>query len=61
MIMTRKEQEYLHKDLLAYGYIKADITTDEACGCRRIRVYDYQGKKWFHHMFNGELVEVFEV
>ena len=59
--MNRTQQEYLSKDLLRYGFFKADITTDEKDGCRRIRVIEYQGKKYFHHMFNGELIEVFEV
>lgn len=59
--MNRTEQENLSRDLLRYGFIKADVTTDEKDGCRRIRVFEYQGKKYFHWMFNGELIECYEV
>lgn len=59
--MNKTQQESISKDLLRYGDIKADVTTDEKDGCRRIRVIEYQNKKYFHHMFNGELVECYEV
>lgn len=39
--MNRTEQENLSRDLLRYGFIKADVTTDEKDGCRRIRVFEY--------------------
>lgn len=48
-------------ELLRYGTIKADVTTDEKDGCRRIRVIELDGKKYFHHMFNGEVIECYEV
>lgn len=47
--------------LLTYGDIKADLPTVEKDGYRRIRVIDFEGKKYFHHMFNGKVVEIFEV
>lgn len=59
--MTQTQQEYLSIDLLRYGFFKADVTTEEKDGYRRIRVIEYQNKKYFHHMFNGELIEVYEV
>ena len=59
--MNRVEQENISKELLRYGFFKADVSTDEQNGCRRIRVIEYQGKKYFHHMFNGELIECYEV
>ena len=55
------ETKRLHDDLMAYGEIKADIETVEEDGCRRMRVIELDGKKYFHHMFNGEIVEIFEV
>ena len=33
-------------ELLRYGTIKADVTTDEKDGCRRIRVIELDGKKY---------------
>lgn len=59
--MNRTEQENLSKELLRYGLIKADVTTDDKDGCRRIRVFEYENKKYVHHMFNGELIECYEV
>ena len=59
--MNRVEQENISKELLRYGFFKADVLTDEKDGCRRIRVIEYQGKKYFHHMFSGELIECYEV
>lgn len=56
-----KTIEELSRELLDYGKIKADLETVEKDGYRRIRVFEYDGKKYFHHMFNGEVVEVFEV
>ena len=55
------KQENLSKDLLRYGIIKADVETEEKSGYRRVRVVEYEGKKYFHHMFNGELIECYEV
>ena len=49
------------KDLLKYGVFKADVQTEEKDGCRRIRVIEYENKKYFHHMFNGELIECYEI
>lgn len=51
----------LAKEVLLYGNVKADVETEEADGFRRIRVVDLDGKKYFHHMFNGEVIECFEV
>ena len=59
--MNRTQQENKSMDLLRYGFIKADIETIEAEGRRRIRIIELENKKYFHHMFNGELVECFEV
>ena len=59
--LNKEQQEQLSQDLLHYGYVKADVTTDSKDGCRRIRVFEYEGKKYFHLMFNGEVIECYEV
>lgn len=59
--MNRVQQENKSIELLRYGFIKADVLTDEKDGCRRIRVFEYENKKYFHHMFNGELIECYEI
>lgn len=56
-----KTKEILSQGLLHYGKLKADIETKEEDGFRRIRIIELDGKKYFHHMFNGEIVEIFEV
>lgn len=48
-------------ELLMYGTFKADVQTVEKSGYRRIRVIELDGKKYFHHMFNGEVIECYEV
>jgi hypothetical protein len=57
--MTQTER--ISETLLRYGTFKVDISTEEKEGCRRIRIIQYDYKKWFHHMFNGEIVELFEL
>lgn len=56
-----KNMNSLSKELLTYGDIKADIETEEKYGYRRIRVIDLKGVKYLHHMFNGEVIECYEV
>lgn len=51
----------LHRNLLRYGKIKADIECVEKDGYRRIRVFEYKKKKYFHIMFNGKVINIFEV
>lgn len=51
----------LSENLLAYGFFKADVETVEKDGFRRIRVIECGNKKYFHHMFNGEVIECYEV
>lgn len=58
--MKKSQQEY-SIELLRYGTIKADVETAEKDGFRRVRVIEYKGKKYFHHMFNGEVIECYEV
>lgn len=50
----------LAEELLHYGKITLDMKFEEN-GYHRIRVIDFEGKKYFHHMFNGKVVEIFEV
>lgn len=59
--MNRTERENLSKDLLAYGTFKADYETVEKDGFRRIRIIECDGKIYLHHMFNGELVDCYEI
>ena len=49
------------RTLLLYGTFKADVQLVEADGFRRIRVIELKDKKYFHHMFNGEMIECYEV
>lgn len=56
-----KLRDELAENVLLYGYVKADVETEEADGFRRIRVVDLDGKKYFHHMFNGKVIDCFEV
>ena len=56
-----KKIEKLSKELLMYGTFKADVETTEKDGYRRIRVIELDGKKYFHNMFNGEVIECYEV
>lgn len=51
----------LSKRLLQYGSIKSDLITEEEHGTRRIRLIRCSGKIYYHHMFNGEIVEIFEI
>lgn len=54
-------EEQLSNLLLHYGIITSDIETKEEDGYRRIRTFRYNGKCFYHHMFNGELIEIFEI
>lgn len=52
--------EALSRALLRYGDIVADVSTVEADHAeRRIRCILYKGHVYFHHMLNGELIEVY--
>ena len=45
----------LFRDLLRYGKIKADFEVKDAMGRYfRIRVFEYDGKKYFTVMCDGE-------
>lgn len=50
-----------NEELLSYGCVVADIETEEKDGYRRIRVIRLGEIRYFHHMFNGEVIECFEV
>lgn len=48
--------------LLHYGIpMNFDLYSDEPEGCRRVRIYKYEGHIFIHHMFDGQLVEVYEL
>ena len=53
--------EELNKKLLRYGKITSDIETKEEEGYRRIRTIRLNDKIYYHHMFNGAIVEIFEI
>ena len=52
----------LFRDLLRYGKIKADFEVKENTGrLFRVRVFEYQEKKYFTVMVDGEPLELKEV
>ena len=57
---VRGERE-LRNNLLNYGDIRADIETEEKDGYRRIMVIRYNDRVHLLHLFNGEVIERFEV
>ena len=47
----------LFRDLLRYGKIKADFEVKDTMGRYfRVRVFEYQGKKYFTVMCDGEVL-----
>lgn len=46
--------------MLKYGRIKADIELREN-GFHLIRIIELGDKTYLHHMFNGEIVDIYEV
>lgn len=52
----------LFRDLLRYGKIKADFEVKDTMGRYfRVRVFEYQEKKYFTVMCDGGLLELKEV
>lgn len=54
----------LFRDLFRYGKIKADFdntSIDVEAEYIRVRVFEYQGKKYFTVMVDGEALELKEV
>ena len=52
----------LFRDLLRYGKMKADFeVADGFWRYYRVRVFEYQGKKYFTVMVDGEPLELKEV
>lgn len=51
----------LSKELLNYGSIKFDMETKEEDGYRRLRVIRYKRRVYVHHMWNGRIIELFEI
>lgn len=56
------EKEKFSEELLRYGEVKANSEILEIDGTIiRIRCIRYKGKIWFHHMEDGEILEIFEM
>ena len=52
----------IFRDLLRYGKMKADFeVADGFLRYYRVRVFEYQGKKYFTVMVDGEPLELKEV
>lgn len=51
----------LSRNLLLYGKMLFNLETEEANGCRRVRIIELDGVKYVHHMFNGELIELIKL
>lgn len=50
------------KELLHYGKITSDAEFETVNGdFERIRTFRYKDKAWYHHMKNGEVLEIFEL
>lgn len=47
----------LEEELLLYGKITLDMKFEEN-GYHRIRVIEFEGRKYIHHMFNGEVADI---
>lgn len=48
-------------ELLRYGTFIKDIQTEEEKGYRRTRIIEYEGKRYIHEMFNGEVIKCCEM
>lgn len=60
--LVSPEREMFSDELLKYGKIKANAEIQEIDGTNiRIRCIRYNDKIWFHHMEDGEIVEIFEI
>ena len=56
------EKEKFSEELLRYGDIKTNSEIQEIDGTNvRIRCIRYKNKIWFHHMEDGEILEIFEI
>ncbi len=56
------DKEKLSDELLKYGDIKANSEIQAVDGANiRIRCIRYKDKIYFHHMEDGELLEIFEM
>lgn len=59
---SHKEYIYtLHGYLMSYGKCLFNLETEEAEGFRRVRVLELDHKKYVHHMFNGDIVDIIEL
>lgn len=54
-------KEKLFDDLIKYGKTKAEFAESGVYGDKRIRVFEYENKKYFVVQFNGKLKNVIEV
>ena len=59
--MTANELNELSKNLLQYGEFLTDLITEEQEGCRRMRNIKLDNHIYFHHMFNGEILEIIKL
>lgn len=60
--ITTEELNAENVELNRYGKITSDITLDTIQGeCVRITTFDYNNKKVYRHMCNGEIIEIFEI
>lgn len=47
----------MERNLIRCGEYIKDVQTEEKDGYRRIRIIKYDEELYFHHMFNGEVIE----
>jgi len=51
-------KDKLHAQLVLYGTIRYDLQTQDSEGFRRVRVFEFKGQKYVHHMLNGDVIEI---
>lgn len=60
--ITIEELNAENVELNRYGKITSDITLDTIQNeCIRITTFDYNNKKYYRQMCNGEVIEIFEI
>lgn len=50
--------ERISNELLNYGNFIKCVDTMESDGLGRIRIIEYDGKIYYHHMINGKIKEI---
>lgn len=61
-LYTTPGKDEFSKELLHFGTITSDAEFHTVNGDHeRIRTFRYKEGAWYHHMKNGEVLEIFEI